>query len=64
MTKHGLQKDKSLKTKGERRDAFNKQFYDFTKKILEDLQKNYLQTYTNGADNLWIVKPGGLSRGR
>ena len=64
MGKQGLQKDKSLKTKTERKESFNTVAYKFTKNLLEELQKAYIQTYTNGCDNLWIVKPGGLSRGR
>lgn len=32
--------------------------------LLSQLKEKYPQTEMNGTDNLWIVKPGGLSRGR
>ena len=32
--------------------------------MLEKLRSKYPQTEMNGLNNLWIVKPGGLSRGR
>ena len=32
--------------------------------LLEKLKAKFPQTEMNGLSNLWIVKPGGLSRGR
>lgn len=32
--------------------------------LIKQLREMYPQTDLNGHDNLWIVKPGGLSRGR
>ena len=32
--------------------------------ILSNLVKKFPQSLVNGKQNLWIVKPGGLSRGR
>ena len=32
--------------------------------FLDKLKEKYPQTDMNGMHNLWIVKPGGLSRGR
>ena len=32
--------------------------------LLEKLKSKFPQTEMNGLSNLWIVKPGGLSRGR
>lgn len=32
--------------------------------LLNRLQEKYPQTVMNGSDNIWIVKPAGLSRGR
>lgn len=65
MVKHGLHKDKSLRTKIERKESFRDNAYSFARRLIErELPLYYTQTEMNGCDNLWIVKPGGLSRGR
>lgn len=38
--------------------------FEFTKKVLNKLQKHFTQFNLNGDQNLWIVKPGHQSRGR
>lgn len=40
---------------------------EFTQQVLELLRtfkKKYAQYYLNGGENIWILKPAGLSRGR
>lgn len=32
--------------------------------MLEKLSQKFPQFFINGTDNIWIVKPAGLSRGR
>jgi Tubulin-tyrosine ligase family len=34
------------------------------KQLIDELTAHHPQTVINGVNNLWIVKPGGLSRGR
>lgn len=38
--------------------------YEFCKEIIRSLRYECPQTNLNGHMNSWIVKPGGLSRGR
>lgn len=59
-----FKKDKSLKSKVEKQQSLWRNIYSFCKELVQDLQMNYPQTDLNGSNNLWIVKPGGLSRGR
>ena len=63
VSKH-FQKDKSLPTKVDRIHSYWKSVYLFSKGLLADLLEKFAQTDLNGTQNLWIIKPGGLSRGR
>jgi len=38
--------------------------FEFTKKVLRKLERQFTQYNLNGDQNLWIVKPGFQSRGR
>ena len=38
--------------------------YQSCDNLLQKLREKFPQTDMNGMNNLWIVKPGGLSRGR
>lgn len=59
-----FKKDKSLKSKTEKHQSQWRNIYNFCKELVQDLKACYPQTNLNGSNNLWIVKPGGLSRGR
>jgi len=61
---HHFIKDKSLKSKAERAHSLWKNIYLMCKNLIEELQQLFPQTNINGMHNQWIVKPGGLSRGR
>jgi len=44
---------------------FDRKFYlDKAKKVLDKLKETDVQFYLNGTQNIWILKPGGKSRGR
>lgn len=59
-----FKKDKTLKSKTEKQQSLWRNIYNFCRQLVQDLQTYYPQTNMNGSNNLWIVKPGGLSRGR
>jgi hypothetical protein len=52
--------DKSSKKQG----SFATDVFEYSKKLIKELHKYFPQTNLNGTSNQWIVKPGGLSRGR
>ena len=63
MSKHFF-KDKSLKAKQERKYSYWKNAHQFIKNLMQEYSEAFVQCHMNGDKNLWIVKPGGLSRGR
>lgn len=63
VAKHFV-KDKSLKTKEERQMSLWANIYAYISELMAELKSFYPQTALNGDMNQWIVKPGGLSRGR
>ena len=38
--------------------------YKVCESLISKLRQKFPQTDINGSNNMWIVKPGGLSRGR
>ena len=63
VAKHFV-KNKALKTKEERQMSLWTSIHTYVSDLLDELHKLYPQTALNGELNQWIVKPGGLSRGR
>lgn len=53
-----------MPTKEDRTHSYWKAIYLYAKSLIQDLGENFAQTDLNGTQNLWIIKPGGLSRGR
>ena len=58
-----FKKDKNLASNLQQ-EAMCEKIDEVCKKLLDEMREKYPQTDLNGYDNLWIVKPGGLSRGR